>query len=162
MWLTTSKDDAQINAASRIIKIHGRLPTVRELRARAKKDPTAFGPDAQFRYERELEPPDAEEGFTSVDRQPFQRDLDQSMTGRALLLEYDGVLCASASGQKVVTDETMLSRLPFELGGNSLKHLRGGFEEAKEVVSRTVEDIRTPYDMRMDALKDILRDDWDL
>lgn len=51
-------------------------------------------------------------------------------------------------------------KLPSQLTGNSLKNLRGGFEDAKDLLSRAVEDIRTPYNMRMDTLKDILRDDW--
>ena len=51
-------------------------------------------------------------------------------------------------------------RLPLRLGGNMLSNLRLGLQESKELISRAVEDVRTPYDMRVDTLKDILRDDW--
>lgn len=55
-----------------------------------------------------------------------------------------------------------VARLPFALGGNAIKHLRSGFTESRELVSRAIDDVRTPYAMRVDTLKDILREDWDL
>jgi aryl-alcohol dehydrogenase-like predicted oxidoreductase/histidinol phosphatase-like enzyme len=91
--LTTGTADAQINAVTRLIELHGRLPTPDELPQRGKTDPRYFGPDAQFRYERSVEPPVIEEGFTAIEERPFVRRPASSGDTRALVLEYDGVLC---------------------------------------------------------------------
>ncbi len=104
VWLKTLTDDAQINAISRMIKTFGHLPSPEEIRARSKKDPTTLGPNALFRYDRELEPPVLDEGFAAIDERSFVRSNDSSLTGRAVLLEYDGVLCTSASGKDVATE----------------------------------------------------------
>ena len=90
--LTTSIADAQINAISRMITIHGRLPMPEELRERGKEDPRYFGPDAQFRYERSVEVPSEDEGFESVEAREFVRRPDRNATARGILMEYDEVL----------------------------------------------------------------------
>jgi histidinol phosphatase-like enzyme len=95
--------DAQINAIRRLLELHGRLPKPEELRKLGPGDPRYFGPDAQFRYERALEPPAEAEGFTAVEERPFRRD-PSDQTGRAILLELDGVLVESASGTNPVLD----------------------------------------------------------
>lgn len=97
--LTTSIADAQINAITRLIAIHGKLPMPEELRERGKDDPRYFGPDAQFRYERSLELPDEDEGFTSIEVRAFVRRVEPNATSRAMILEYDDVLVRSASGK---------------------------------------------------------------
>lgn len=96
--LTTSIADAQINAITRLIEIHGRLPMPEELRERSKDDPRYFGPDAQFRYERSVEPPHTEEGFESLERRDFVRRPNSEATGRALFIEFDD-LVGNASGE---------------------------------------------------------------
>jgi aryl-alcohol dehydrogenase-like predicted oxidoreductase/histidinol phosphatase-like enzyme len=104
VWLTTSLADAQINAVSRLVETRGRLPMPEELRAKGPDDHRFFGPDAQFRYERQLEPPVPDEGFTSIEQRVFVRRADSSATERAVLLEYDDVLAESASGATTVLD----------------------------------------------------------
>jgi diketogulonate reductase-like aldo/keto reductase/histidinol phosphatase-like enzyme len=91
--LTTSVADAQVNAVARMIEVHGRLPAPEELRELAKSDPRYLGPDAQFRYERAMEPPDETEGFTAVERRAFEH---RGFGGDhpAVVLEFDDVLCA--------------------------------------------------------------------
>jgi aryl-alcohol dehydrogenase-like predicted oxidoreductase/histidinol phosphatase-like enzyme len=98
IWLRTSIADAQINAVTRLIGIHGRLPMPEELRERGKADPRYFGPEAQFRYERNLEAPVAEEGFTSIDEFTIVRHPTPNADARALILEYDDVLVMATSG----------------------------------------------------------------
>jgi aryl-alcohol dehydrogenase-like predicted oxidoreductase/histidinol phosphatase-like enzyme len=104
IWLRTSIADAQINAITRLIEAHGRLPSPEELRERGRKDSRYFGPDAQFRYERALEPPVVEEGFTAVEERSFVRRESAGHRGRAVVLELDGVLCDSASGAPSVLE----------------------------------------------------------
>ena len=79
VWLSTSVEDAQINAAWR---------------------GAAFLPTAQFRYQRELEPPDAAEGFSQIDVVPFARRHDPSFVNRAVIVWCDGVLLGSRSGRR--------------------------------------------------------------
>ncbi len=96
VWVTTGIADAQINAIARMIEVHGRLPTPEEIRTRGKDDPRYFGPDAQFRYERSVEPPVLDEGFETVDEHPFERRLSRSDgAARAVVLDYDDLVEAS-------------------------------------------------------------------
>ena len=89
VWLSTSIADAQVNAAGRIVERYGRLLDVEELAAHRTRDPAALPPMTQFRYQRELEPPDASEGFSRVDCVPFERRRDPSCVNRAVILWSD-------------------------------------------------------------------------
>jgi predicted kinase len=110
IWLTTSLEDAQLNAASRIVSRYGRLLSPEELRETAKHDTAAFAPTAQFRYQRELEPPDSSEGFAQLEAMPFDRRRDPSLINRAVIVWCDGVLWRSRSGRRTLRLRTM-SRL---------------------------------------------------
>jgi aryl-alcohol dehydrogenase-like predicted oxidoreductase len=88
IWLTTDLANAQINSIQRMLEVHGTLPTPEEIRQRGKKDTRYHLPDAQFRYERMLEPPTIDEGFTSVDVRTFVRTA-VSPDARALVLDFD-------------------------------------------------------------------------
>ncbi len=97
--LTTSLADSQINAITRMIQLHGRLPMPEEIRELSKEDPRFFGPDAQFRYERTMEQPDADEGFESVECREFVRRTNQTSGNRAVFMEYDDVLVKHKDGE---------------------------------------------------------------
>ena len=94
IWLTTDVPNAQINAIKRMIDVHSRLPTPEEIREHGRRDTRYLLPDAQFRYERTLEPPSVDEGFVSVDERAFVRDPDAA-TNRALILDFDDLTDAS-------------------------------------------------------------------
>jgi len=94
VWLSTSLEDAQVNAAWRIVEKFGRLLEPEEMRRMVKTDVSAFAPSVQFRYQRELEPPDPVEGFSRIDVVPFERHLDDAFNGRALIVWCDGVVSA--------------------------------------------------------------------
>jgi aryl-alcohol dehydrogenase-like predicted oxidoreductase/histidinol phosphatase-like enzyme/predicted kinase len=98
VWLRTSLADAQVNAVTRLLARHGRLLAGEELRKAGRTDPGAFPPGVQFRYERELEPPDLAEGFSQIDVVKFERRPTPGFTGRAVLFWYDGVVRRSRSG----------------------------------------------------------------
>jgi aryl-alcohol dehydrogenase-like predicted oxidoreductase/histidinol phosphatase-like enzyme/predicted kinase len=91
VWLTTDVANAQINAVRRMLDAHGALPTPEEIRERSKADTRFLLPDAQFRYERTLEPPTLDEGFESVEERAFVRDPEQSQ-GRAVILDFDDLI----------------------------------------------------------------------
>ena len=90
--LTTSLADAQINSIRRMIEVHGRLPMPEEMRALGRHDPRFLGPDAQFRYERSVEPPVPDEGFTVIEERTFTRQGSPDPQGRAVFLDYDDLV----------------------------------------------------------------------
>jgi len=92
VWLSTSLEEAQVNAAWRIVSTYGRLLEPEELRRTAAQDVAAFGPGVQFRYQRELEPPDLSEGFSRIDTVRFERTRDPAFTNRAVIVWCDGIL----------------------------------------------------------------------
>jgi len=100
IWLTTSVEDAQTNAAWRIVSRYGALPGDAELDALRKHDVAAFLPSVQFRYQRALEPPEVSEGFSRVDVVQFKRRHDPSSVNRAVIVWCDDVLLRSREGHR--------------------------------------------------------------
>ena len=100
VWLDTSLEDAQTNAVERMLSKYGRLLEPDEMRRISKADVSAFGPTVQFRFKRELEPPDPTEGFASVERRAFERQRDPSHVNRAIVCWGEDVLYRSRSGAK--------------------------------------------------------------
>jgi aryl-alcohol dehydrogenase-like predicted oxidoreductase/predicted kinase len=82
VWLTTSIDDAQVNAVTRLVERYGRLPDERELKQLRKTDVAAFLPSVLFRYQRDLEPPDPSEGFSSIEQVLFTRVANDAHVNR--------------------------------------------------------------------------------
>jgi histidinol phosphatase-like enzyme len=104
IWLTTSIDDAQVNAASRLVLRYGRLPAGDELNSLRKQDVAAFLPTVQFRYQRELEPPNESEGFAKIEAIPFVRKPPAGYTNRAVIVWCEDVLLRSKTGQRTPSD----------------------------------------------------------
>src|SRR6185503_10632901 len=71
-----------------------------EMARAAKEDPNGFPPRAQFQYRRSFEPPDASEGFASMERREFVRAPRPERVHRGLFVELDGVLWRSRSGRR--------------------------------------------------------------
>ena len=92
VWVSTGIEEAQVNAAWRIVSKYGRLLGPEEMRKAVKRDVSAFPPGVQFRHQRELEPPDPSEGFSQIETIPFERLRDSSMTNKALIVWCDDVL----------------------------------------------------------------------
>jgi aryl-alcohol dehydrogenase-like predicted oxidoreductase len=87
IWLDTRLAQAQVNMVERLLDRFGRLPGPGELRELAR-EPGMLTPTSQMRTFRELEPPALDEGFTAVERMPFER---QPWSGRP------GVFVAAAA-----------------------------------------------------------------
>ena len=100
IWLSTTVEDSQVNAAWRLISRYGRIPGDEELAALQKQDVAAFFPTVQFRYQRELEPPDVSEGFSRVEQAPFQRRVDPAQVNRAIIVWCDDILFRSRSSAR--------------------------------------------------------------
>jgi histidinol phosphatase-like enzyme len=89
--VSTSIEDAQTNAAWRFVNRYGRLPSDNDLARLKRSDTTLFLSGAQFTYRRELEPPDASEGFSRVEVIPFVRRQDSDFVNRAVIVSCDDV-----------------------------------------------------------------------
>ena len=100
IWLSTSVEDSQVNAAWRLLARYGRLPGDDDLAALRKQDVAAFAPTVQFRYQRDLEPPDSSEGFSRIDVARFERLIDPAHVNRAVIVWCDDVLFRSRSGAR--------------------------------------------------------------
>ena len=84
VWLDTPLEDAQTNAVWRMVSKYGRLLEPAEMRRH--RDPGVFGPGVLFRYLRELEPPQLDEGFAALEVRRFVRTSDPARTARAVIL----------------------------------------------------------------------------
>jgi len=91
MWVSTGIEDAQTNAVWRIVDRYGRLPSDDDFTRLKRSDTALFLPSAQFKYRRELEPPDVAEGFSHVEIVPFVRRHDPDFTNRAVIISCDDV-----------------------------------------------------------------------
>ena len=91
VWVSTSIEDAQTNAVWRIVNRYGRLPSDDDLTRFRRSDAALFLPGAQFKYRRELEPPDESEGFSHIEVVPFVRRQDSNFVNRAVIVSCDDV-----------------------------------------------------------------------
>jgi len=89
-WLSTSLEDAQINACLRMVRKHGRLLRPEEMAK--SKDPNAFPPAALFHYRKIFEEPTTKEGFDKVIDVPFVRVWTPEYCNKAVIFDYDGTL----------------------------------------------------------------------
>jgi aryl-alcohol dehydrogenase-like predicted oxidoreductase len=71
IFIDVSIAEAQVNVVSRMLEAHGRLLAPEELRR--GRDNLAMAPTALWRLQRALERPVADEGFSSLELQPFVR-----------------------------------------------------------------------------------------
>jgi HAD superfamily hydrolase (TIGR01662 family) len=94
VWLSTSFEDAQLNACLRMIQRTGRLLGPEDFKT--TKDPNLFPPAALFAYKKKFERPSTNEGFTTVVESKFVRQYDPTWTHSALILDCDGVLRTSS------------------------------------------------------------------
>ena len=72
IWLETPLAQAQVNLVERLLERFDSLPSPGELHV-ARAEPGMLAPTSQMRALRELEPPSADEGFSSVEQVPFTR-----------------------------------------------------------------------------------------
>jgi histidinol-phosphate phosphatase family protein len=90
LLLTTSFEDAQLNACLRMVKDTGRLLMPEDFKK--TKNPNHFPPVALFNYRKVFEKPTTAEGFVEVKEFPFVREWPSDYVNKALILDYDGNL----------------------------------------------------------------------
>jgi histidinol-phosphate phosphatase family protein len=101
VWIDASIEDAQRNAVTRMVRRYGKLLSPNEIRKASKGDPNTFSPAVVFAYRKQFVAPEVSEGFTAVQRVRFVRaPYDATYANRALLLDFDGTLRRTRSGEK--------------------------------------------------------------
>ena len=98
-FLETSIDDARINVVHRILDRYERLLGPADMKELAKTDPNLPPPIALQRWQESFERPEWDEGFSAIDSIPFVRRKSNDHTGKGLLLDVDGTLRTTRSGE---------------------------------------------------------------
>lgn len=102
--LTTSIEDAQVNAICRMVQRYGKMLTPDEIAERSKADPNMFPPAVLFGYRNRFEEPTKSEGFASLEEREFVRRIGPSYKNKALFFDLDGTVRDTKSGEKYPTD----------------------------------------------------------
>lgn len=110
VWLTTSFEDAQLNACLRMVTKHHVLLQPEELKK--SKDPNSFPPAALFAYRKAFQPPTKAEGFSEIEERDFIRVWSTSHKNKALILDYDGTLRESTGKEEWPEDPAEVRILP--------------------------------------------------
>lgn len=108
--IDTSIEEAQFNAAQRIILRTGKLLSPEELKNH--KDPNIFPVSVLFTYAKVFEEPNISEGFVSIEKFKFIRRTSPEYTNKALILDYDGTLRKTKSGQDYPLESSDVEVLP--------------------------------------------------
>lgn len=97
--LKTSTSDAHINIVQRMLARYGVPLGPDEMKMFRKADPNLPPPVALQKYAASFEAPNLDEGFGAVDEIPFVRRVDETHTEKGLLLDVDGTLRRTLSGE---------------------------------------------------------------
>jgi D-glycero-D-manno-heptose 1,7-bisphosphate phosphatase len=124
-WMDTNLGEAQLLAALRQVRKTGQLLYAHEY-ADHKKDPNLFPPAAQFAYFKRFEEPTEAEGLVEVMKIPFKLELGPEYCNKALLLDYDGTLRVTKSGEKWPTNPKDIQVIPG-CGGKLLEMQAQGY-----------------------------------
>ena len=111
-FLATPIDEAYANVVLRVLERHGKLLGPDELKELGKDDPNLPPPAAMARWAASFEAPHVDEGFSVVEEVPFVRRVDPQFTGRGLLLDVDGTLRKTRSGEIFPRDPEDVELLP--------------------------------------------------
>lgn len=98
-WLKTPAREARTNIVLRNLERYGRLLGPEDFKELAKQDPNLPPPAALQRWMDTLEPPDMEEGFSALDELTFSRRWPTGFTAKGLLLDVDGTIRQTLSGE---------------------------------------------------------------
>lgn len=112
VWLDTTLGDARWNAVLRMLHRHGRLLAPDEIAALGKVEANTIPPVAQSIWLKNFEAPTLAEGFERVERRAFLRSPRPDRTRKGLLLDVDGTLRTTRSGEKYPRDPADVELLP--------------------------------------------------
>lgn len=111
IWIQTSIEDSKFNAATRMVRKYGYLLTNEQIKEKGKKDSGCFPISVLFSYRKRFEKPALDEGFSEIKKVKFVRR-PNDYTNKALILDYDGTLRHTKSGNKYPLDSEDISIYP--------------------------------------------------
>jgi HAD superfamily hydrolase (TIGR01662 family) len=111
-FMATPIDEAYANVVMRILDRYGKLLGPDELKELGKNDPNLPPPQAMAKWAASFEAPNADEGFSAVEEVPFVRRVDPGFTKKGLLLDVDGTLRKTKSGEIFPRDPGDVELLP--------------------------------------------------
>jgi histidinol-phosphate phosphatase family protein len=98
-WIDLDIGDALYNASKRMIEKYGKLLSPEEIKE--INDNSIYPPVVIYKYRKSFEVPSSYEGFHNIRKVKFSRKLDKSIyVNKALILDYDGTLRITKSGEK--------------------------------------------------------------
>lgn len=98
-WVKTPLEEARRNVVGRMLDRYEQLLGPAEMKELARTDPNLPPPVAMQKWCDSLEPPEFDEGFSAIDEIPFVRRHDSTFTEKSLLLDVDGTLRITRSGE---------------------------------------------------------------
>ncbi len=98
-FLATPIEEAYANVVLRILERYGKLLGPDDMKQLAKDDPNLPPPQAMARWAASFEAPNEDEGFAVVEEIPFARRADPGFVGKGLLLDVDGTVRRTRSGE---------------------------------------------------------------
>lgn len=122
-FMSTSIEDAQVNIATRMYQRYGKLLMPEDIRN--SKDPNMFPPAVIFKYKKEYQKPGAIEGFDNIIELKFKRN-PYTYTNKAIILDYDGTLRDTISGDKFPVTPDDIKILPNRIE-TLKKYLAAGY-----------------------------------
>lgn len=110
--LTTSFEDAQLNACLRMVQRTGRLLMPEDFKGEFKNDPNMFPPAALYAARKRFQPPKENEGFSTVEKREFVRTWPSNYTNKAIFLDYDNTLRHNTGNELWPEDPSEVQLLP--------------------------------------------------
>lgn len=99
-FLNTPIHEARVNVVHRMLQRYGRNLGPDEMKTLSKTDNNLPPPAALKRWADSFEMPSEDEGFARVEVIPFIRRPDEKLTRKGLLLDVDGTIRITKSGEK--------------------------------------------------------------
>lgn len=122
-FFKTTPEHAQFNLCWRMCQRYGKVLRTKEDYAEAKNDPNMFPPMVHFQHKKQLEPPTSLEGFTSIEVfKSSEWDLPEEFVNKAIILDYDGTVRETKSGNKYPVQPDDIQVYPV---GDRLRALKG-------------------------------------
>ena len=91
-------EEALYNACLRMLERQGKILSPEEIKSLSRRDPNLLPPAAIYRFFEIFEPPSLTEGFSSLERIPFERRYPSDYHHRALLVDIDGTVRGTRDG----------------------------------------------------------------
>lgn len=111
--MQTTAEEAQFNACLRMVRKYGKVLEGDEIKKAQKAgDSNTFPVHVIFSYRKAFEKPTLGEGFDEIVSVPYQRKLPTDYTNKALILDYDGTLRDTISGNNYPLNVNDIKILP--------------------------------------------------